>query len=47
MRLTGDPLRVVIEGMMIVVDMEKRKHDTKRGTMLSSPAQILDDAMNK
>ena len=41
---------VVIAGMMplrLVVDIERRKHDSRRGTDLPNPVQIEDDAMDK
>ena len=41
---------VVIAEMMplkLVLDIERRKHNTWRGIDLSNPLQIVDDAMNK
>ena len=41
---------VVIEGIMplkLVMDIESRKHDTRREIDLSNPDQIVDDAKDK
>ena len=49
-RTASTDAAVAFAGMMLlrlVVDIEKRKHDIRRGTDLSNPVQIEDDAMNK
>ena len=49
-RMVSKNAAVVIAGMMalkLVVDIEKRKHYTRRETNLSNPVQIVDDAMGK
>ena len=41
---------VVIAGIMplkLIVDLERRKYDTRKGTTLSIPVQIVDDAIYK
>ena len=41
---------VVIVGIMplkLAVDVERRKHDTRRGIHLSNCVQLMDDAMDK
>ena len=49
-RTVSTDAAVVIAGMMplrLVVDIERRKHDSRRGTDLPNPVQIEDDAMDK
>ena len=49
-RTVSTDAAVVIAGMMplrLIVDIERRKHDSRRGTDLPKPVQIEDDAMDK
>ena len=47
--MVSTEMAMVIAGMMplkLVVDLERRNHNTKRGTDPSNPFQIVDNAMD-
>ena len=47
--MIGDWCLVIVEMILmeLVVAIEKRKHDTRRGTELLNPIQIVDDTRDK